>query len=203
MLDAVPYDNAQSDVTSLVVDKFVSGIRSIQRGIAPPGFGYELLESFKKIAMPLKRRVSQLSISTDVESVEITSDISMAIDKIVGPDEIVRGSISGVLEYFNVHAGVNLLRIYPIVGPKKVDCHFPKEQIHKARAAVTKYVSIEGELRYKSSEPFPYAVNVSDIEIFLDEDELPSLFDLRGIAPQATGNLSSEEFVGLMRNGQG
>lgn len=202
VLDAIPLDTAAQDITALVVDKFLSGIRNIQSGISPPGFGYELLESFKKIAAPLKKRVAQLSITTDVESVSVTGDIAEDIDKIVGPDEVVRGSVSGILEYFNIHAGVNHLRIYPIVGARKIDCHFPKELLPKALAGVTKYVSIEGELRYKRSEPFAYAIDASDIEIFPDEDDLPTLLDLRGIAPEATGNLSSEEFVGQMRDGQ-
>jgi len=200
VLDAVPMENARDDLTNLVVDKFVGGLNLIRKGIAPQGFGYELLESFKKIAEPLRKRVSELSISTDSDKAEVTKDIETEIDKIIGPDEITRGSISGTLEYFNIHGGANHFRIYPIVGPRKVDCHFPKDSLQKALAGVTKYVNVEGELRYKSSEPFAYAINVMDIEIFPDDEQLPSILDLRGIAPSATGNLSSEEFVGLIRN---
>ncbi|MDQ3562993.1 MAG: hypothetical protein M3436_02265 [Pseudomonadota bacterium] len=202
VLDAIPTDDSKDDITALVVDKFVGGIKLIQQGISPPGFTYDLFESFKKIAGPLRKRVSELSISTDSETIEVTKEIETYIDKIVGPDELTRGSISGTLEYFNVHAGANLFRIYPIVGPKKVECHFPNELLSKAIAGVTKYVNVEGELRYKSREPFAYAINVIDIEIFPDDQQLPSILDLRGIAPSATGNLTSEEFVGLIRNAQ-
>jgi hypothetical protein len=201
-LDAIPTKDARQDITSLVVDSFVDGIKKIRQGIAPQGFGYETFESFKKLAQPMRKRVTELSIESDGEKAEVTKDIEAEIDKIVGPDEITRGSISGTLEFFNVHAGVNHFRIYPIVGPRKVDCHFTKDLLQKALAGVTRYVNVEGELRYKSAEPFAYAVNVMDIEIFPDEEQLPSIMDLRGIAPRATGDLSSEEFVRSIRDAQ-
>ena len=201
VLDAVPIEQSAQDITRLVVDKFVGGLQQIRRGIAPAGFDYDLLESFKKIGDPLRRRVSELSISTDGETVQVTKEIQQEIDKIVGPDELTRGSISGTLEYFNVHAGANHFRIYPIVGPKKVDCRFPAGMLSKALAGVTKYVNVEGELIYKRSEPFAYAVNVQDIEIFPDEESLPGILDLRGIAPRATGDQSSEDFVRSIRDG--
>ncbi len=202
VLDAVPTDDSKDDLTSLVVDKFVGGIKLIKQGISPPGFTYDVLESFKKIAEPLRKRVSELSITTDGEAVEVTKEIEADIEKIVGPDEITRGSVSGTLEYFNVHAGANLFRIYPVIGPKKVECHFPTDLLSKALAGVTKYVNVEGELRYKRNEPFAYAITVRDIEIFPDDEQLPSILDLRGIAPHATGNLTSEEFVRSIRDAQ-
>ena len=41
---------------------------------------------------------------------------------------------------------------------------------------------------------------MTDIEIYPDEKELPSLFDLCGIAPNASNNLSSEDFIREMRD---
>jgi hypothetical protein len=200
VLDAAPTDDSlRNDVTNLVVDSFVGGIKKIRQGVMPKGFGYELLEAFRKIAQPMKKGVTEVTISTDDDRAEVTTDIEAQIDKLIGPDEIMRGSISGTLEYFNIHGGVNNFRIYPIVGPRKVDCHFATEMLPKALAGVTKYVNVEGELRYKSSEPFAYAINVAGIEIFPDEDQLPSLLDLRGIAPAATGDLTSEDFVRSIR----
>src|SRR5262245_28434734 len=109
VLDAIPTDIAR-DVTDLVVDRFVDGIRQIGRGIAPKNFDSTLFESFKKVAAPLHRRVSTVVVTTDGKSAEVTKEIETEIDKIVGPDEVVRGSIAGTLEYLNVHAQANHFR---------------------------------------------------------------------------------------------
>ena len=40
------------------------------------------------------------------------------------------------------------------------------------------------------------------IEIYPPEDELPTIFDLRGIAPNATGDRKSEDFIRDLRNAE-
>lgn len=118
----------------------------------------------------------------------------------LGPDEVTQGSISGMLELINIHASANTFRIYPIVGPKKVDCHFNKDKLDKAISGINHYVDVSGSLRRKSKDKFPYAMDVIEIEIYPDERELPSIFDLRGIAPNATGDIKSEDFVRRIRD---
>ncbi len=68
------------------------------------------------------------------------------------------------------------------------------------KSAIDRHVQVFGELKYKRWDNFAYAVNVSDLEILPPDDELPSLFDLRGIAPNATGSQTAEEFVRVMRD---
>lgn len=122
------------------------------------------------------------------------------IDVVLDADELEEdGAISGRLEEINLHAGTNAFRIYPSVGPSKVICHFPKDLIGKAITAVNKHVNVYGKLKYKPRERYAQEVTVTDLEIYLDDAELPSLFDLRGIAPNATGGIPSEEFVARIR----
>ena len=54
-------------------------------------------------------------------------------------------------------------------------------------------MTVYGRLRYKSWDKYPYAISADDIAVH----ELPgkSLEDLKGIAPEATGSLTSQEFV--------
>ena len=198
VLEAVPFSMAR-DITPLVIGRFVDGLRRIRGGEIPSDFSYDVLESFKKLAAPLQKRVTQVSIASDGESVEITKSIEADIDRLVGPDEIQRGSISGTLELINIHASANHFRIYPVVGPKKLDCHFPSAMLQLAIQGINKYVRVDGELRYKRREKFPYKADVHSIEIFPDDEALPNIFDIRGIAPNATGEVSSEEFVSGLR----
>ncbi len=191
------------DVSALIADRFVDGIKNIKRGIIPEDYDSDLLESFKKIGPRIQKNqrkfFSQVSIATDSDKVEVEQSLESEIDTIVGPDEIVQGSVSGTLELINIHAQ-NTFRIYPIIGPPKVDCHFKSDQLYNAIAGINHYVNVTGALRYKRRDKFPYAINDAEVEVYPDEQELPSIFDLKGIAPDATGSLKSEDFVRKLRD---
>jgi hypothetical protein len=60
-------------------------------------------------------------------------------------------------------------------------------------------VRVDGTLRYKWLSPYPYAVTATDIEIYPPEDQLPTIMELRGIAPDATEGLKAEEFIEKIR----
>lgn len=119
--------------------------------------------------------------------------------KVIGPDELVLGSVNGVLEAINIH---NTLRfnVYPLVGPKKVVCSFPASMKSDVIAAIDRYVSVSGTLRYKHWSDFPHAMEAQSIDVFKEDRELPTLADLRGIAPEATGDLMSEDFIEAIRD---
>ena len=106
----------------------------------------------------------------------------------------------GMLEQINIHGRAHLFVIYPTVGAREVRCSFPPELQKRAIEGIGKYVGVSGKLRYKKRDRFPNAVDVAGIEIHPEEKELPSIFDLRGIAKGATGNLSSEKFIRNLRN---
>ncbi len=72
--------------------------------------------------------------------------------------------------------------------------------MNNAIAGINHYVNVKGALRYKRRDKFPYAVNDAEIEVYPDEQKLPSIFDLKGIAPDATGDLKSEDFVRKLRH---
>jgi hypothetical protein len=58
---------------------------------------------------------------------------------------------------------------------------------------VDKYVTVFGRLRYKTWDRYPYAITADDIEVH--DVAATTLDDLKGIAPHATGNLTTQEFV--------
>ncbi|EDN68927.1 hypothetical protein BGP_4210 [Beggiatoa sp. PS] len=82
-----------------------------------------------------------------------------------------------------------------MLGAQNILCDFPKTLLQKAIAAIGHYVNVAGQYHYKYEHPYPYYVKVTEIEIYPDENQLPHLFDLRGIAPNATNGLNSEDFV--------
>lgn len=123
------------------------------------------------------------------------------VTDIIGPDEIVEGSLTGMLEWLNIHNNNNTFHIYPITGPTKVNCHFTKEWRDTVINGIDKNVTVYGELRYKKRENFPYAVNVRHIEIHPDDSELPTLGSLRGMMVNQTG-LGAADFIRSLRDAE-
>jgi len=105
-----------------------------------------------------------------------------------------------VLEAINVHDGANVFRIFPDVGPSRVTCHFPSLLERDAVQAIRRFVEVTGILRYKAAADYPHEIEVRALEVLPLEEDLPSLEDLRGSAPDCTGHLLSEEFVRGLRD---
>ena len=111
------------------------------------------------------------------------------------------GTVDGKLEKINIHNGVNTFRIYSELSVMPyVDCKFPSELCEQAQSALGRYVSVLGECFYRPGAPFPYKVTVREMNILPPTADLPTLSDLYGIAPNATGGLSSEDFVRKLRD---
>lgn len=192
---------ASVDNCFIVINGFFHGMKSILTGTVPHDYTYTLLESFKKIGNKLHNH-TELNLMWENESLEVNGRLVKAVEELLGEDEIIEESMSGTLEMLNLHGKRKLFRIYPVLGPEKVDCYFPHRLEKKAIAGINRYVNVEGKFKYKNRFPYPYEARVTEIEIYPDEDTLPTLGALRGIAPNATGKLSSEEFIRRMRDNE-
>lgn len=199
VLGVYPIDPAE-DYSEELVENFSMGMKEISHGRIPPNYDYEILESYKEICKKIDKGISYLVINTNGDSHNITEDFQSRIQLIQGPDELVRGSISGKIEAINLHGGANEFRIFPNVGPKRLTCHFPKRLIEQAVASVNKHATVYGSMKYKSRSKYPHEINIDSIEISPSVETLPTLSQLRGIAPNLTGGISSEEFVRKQRD---
>ena len=186
-----------------VIQEFIRNLRQISKGPRLPENerrDLAALEAYKALSLTAERHVRSLSIKAGRTEVAITETFRRNIDQIIGPDEVSQGSMTGVLEAVNLH---NTLRfnIYPVVGPKKVTCTFEPETREQVIRALDRYVHVYGNLRYKRWAPFPHAIDVHRVEVYPPDSELPRIADLRGIAPDATGEMSSEDFIEELRDG--
>lgn len=184
---------------SRTVKQFVTNLSQVARGKRPARADLTALQSYQNLTSMLKQHVGKVEIKNGAKAVAIDSRFATKIAKIIGPDELAEGSMFGMLEWLNLHHA-NRFHIYPTVGPTKVDCDFPVELRPQVIAAVDTYVQVSGQLRYKHLEKFPYAINVSHIEPLPPEDKLPTLYDLRGVAPAATGETSAANFIRALRD---
>lgn len=201
VLEAIP--TADSDKTfndsDKIMTKFLDVIEGINNGSADENLDSHVLENFAKIGFGFRRKISKIVLVSDDRIIPIDRTFTAQVTQILGEDQVIDGSIEGTLEMINIHAGRNRFEIYPTIGPKKVRCHFPKAIQNDAIAGVGKYINVAGKIRHRERDRYPYRVDVESIEIYPSEDELPSIFDLKGIAPELTGPLSSEEFLRKIR----
>ena len=182
------------------VGSFFSNLRQIvEKNQLPKGIDLAALEAYRDIGTMLDRHISQITISGMDAEIQIGKSFNSKVVEIIGPDEIIEGSVSGRLEWINIH-NTGRFHIYPIVGAKKVICDFPETLKGKVKVAIDQEVEVFGGLRYKRMERYPYAVTVSDLIVLPDDSELPMLCELRGIAPNATDGQSPADFVESMRH---
>jgi hypothetical protein len=199
-IEALPYDPGH-DVSAQVVARFMGIVSSIDAdGSLPESVPTSILAALREMAVPVGRTLARVSVESNARSVSLNRAFRLSLDRLLLPEETFPGSIRGMLEAINVHEGANVMRVYPDVGPSKVSCHFGAELQDAAISGVGKFVQVTGTLVYKAAAPYPHKINVDALQVFPESHELPTLTELRGSAPNATGALPSEEFVRSLRN---
>jgi len=161
----------------------------------------DLLEDIRNLARPVGKTVKNTTLIFNDHVLDLTPIIAAKVDRALAVDEECEGSVEGMLEQINIHLGANTFHIYPEVGPRKLTCRFPSRLHDDAISAVGRRVEIFGTLHYRIGATFPHQIAVAQIEVFPPDSELPNWDDLRGRAPDATGDLSSEAFVRELRSG--
>ncbi|MCZ2154797.1 MAG: hypothetical protein LC114_12990 [Bryobacterales bacterium] len=164
-----------------IAEKLISTLNQIENGRKIPAQARDLaaLEAYRSVGTILKG--DALSISSNGKEVAIDEKFSRNIEKIIGPDQVIEGSITGRLLAINLH-NTTRFEIYPPAGPPKVACDFVRTIKPKVIEGLDRNVRVVGRLRYKHWAPFPHAITAEDLEVFLPNNELPTLMSLRGLA---------------------
>lgn len=188
------------ELPAKVVEKFFRSVEEIrERGSLPRDFDYQTAEAYRQIISPQKRHVSNLTLGNTGRKVAIDSQYQQRIAKAIGPDEFAEGSIAGTLDTVKLH-NVTTFEVFPVIGPKRVVCHFQPSMKEDVKQALERYVCVYGRLRYKHWDPFPHAIDAVRVDVYPDEEELPRLSEMRGAFPGLTRGVQSVEFVDRVRN---
>ncbi len=200
VLEARTYPNRQ-DVRPQIFETFRKTLESIEAGNIPDDIDYALLEDLKGLTAPIGTEIRNLSLRVNGGEFGLSEEFAKRIDLHLSEFDTCYGTVEGMLEKINVHAAANVFTIYPNVGPRSVTCHFSNDLEEKALSAVKRRVAVSGLIKYRRKLPFPHHIDATDIEIYGSESELPGFEDLRGIAPDATGDMPSEKFIREFRDG--
>lgn len=191
VMEAVRGDNSRG-----IDPAFSSGIAAIALdGKAPAHFDRHVFDALKEFSGVIGKSIRSATIEMGGESILIDVPARKRIEAVYGPDTSSEGTLDGMLEVVNVHGRQNTFGLYPVVGANRVSCRFDEGLLSSIRPALGKYVAIEGKLKYRWREKFPYEAFVTKIDVLEGWDEQPSFTDILGMAPDATGGLPSEEFT--------
>jgi hypothetical protein len=188
------------DQRHALLERFFSVLGRVESGSLQGRFDYPMLASIRDMTRPVGRTLAALKVSGMGKVIPFDERFRANIETVLAPEQTYPGTIRGVLEAINVHDGANVFRIFPDVGPSKVACHFPASLERDAVQAIRRFVEVTGILKYKTAADYPHEVEVRGLEVLPLEEDLPSLSDLRGTAPECTGALLSEEFIRSLRD---
>jgi hypothetical protein len=191
----------QPYVGRAIIESLGRVTQALENGDDLSGLDADLLEDIRGFAKPVGKSVASVTLLFNDHQFDLTPNVISKVDAALAVDEECAGAIEGMLEQINLHDGANIFHVYPEIGPRKVTCHFPPKLLDDAVSAVGRKVEVYGILRYRSGARFPHQVHVTQIDAFPPESELPDWEDVRGMAPDATGDMSSEAFVRELRDG--
>ena len=199
-IEEVPLDEERAEFADgHVIDAFYETLYALQnRRETPVNFDYYALQKFKGLE-PSSTGVTEIIFSRNGDNLPLTAGLSDNIEFILGEDEYEEGSVTGMLQHVNVYGRQKIFTIYPSAGEPRLKCTFTESLRERVVEAVDRYVEVFGTLKYRGAGFYPYLMLADEIEIFPDESTLPSAGELFGIAPNATGEKSSEEFVRDLR----
>jgi hypothetical protein len=181
---------------------FKSALKAIAKATEiPAGITAAVLKHIRDLCVPIGGSVSTDEIEIDGETIVLDLAFRANVAKIQDLDRVERGMfIKGFVETMNIHDSNKTFFVYPVIGPEKVKCIFRQDLRDKAKDAFGKFVMVHGDFKYEWREKHPYEIAVTEIE-FIEEAVGFDGRALRGAAPDATGDLSAEEFIHRKRHG--
>lgn len=173
--------NPDLDVSGILASQFLETVISLNSDAPLERADADVLSAIRDLARPAGKSLSAVHILRGEKRAVLGPDTVSRIDGMLAPERQYPGKLAGMLEYLNIHGAKNLFRIYPDVGPKRVDCEFSNALTTSAVEAVGHFVMVHGTLHEREIARFPHRLVVSSIVVQPSADEAPRLIDLLGI----------------------
>ncbi len=194
----------EEDFAEQIASKFVEGISKICQDVAtPPLFSVDSVNGLLRIVRILKRSGDQfLNVSLpDLEKrALLMADSEPRLVALRGVSRKVLGAVEGRLELVSIHRPYRRFNVYHSITDKAIKCTLPEEMEQTVIQSLGKRVAVSGTVAYNTLGE-PLNVEVSRIRPLSEREALPSIDDVLGIAPDFTGDLSTEDYLRSLRVG--
>jgi hypothetical protein len=190
----------KKDIVQRCHSRFFGEISAIKRREpVSPDIDNRLLEHLRDLTIGIGQDFKTVTISNGHERVELDREFETNLKTLLDEEDVSYGGIEGMLEAVNIHGAARRVWIYPKIGEERVRCDFLPGTSDQIKEALGHHVRVTGLKFFRATSPFPFRINVKELEVVSDE-KIVSLNQLSGIAPDATGEMSSVEFVRRIRN---
>ena len=138
------------------------------------------------------------SKATD-DTARISHPMAKQINQLLQKERISVGSIEGKLELISVHEGSRKFNVYHDVTGRAVQCDLPRDLERQVVEALGNRVIVSGAI-HRNLNGTPVRVRVEGLRVLPVRSEEPTIDELMGSIPDLTGDLSTEEFVRMIRD---
>lgn len=185
---------------SYVVRSLTTNLRIIaNRKRLPAKIDVPVLDSYREIAAPAEKHNIEVQIQAGAHAVIVGRKFRDTVEGLLGSNEYSYGSVSGRLEAINLHDRNRRFQLFPIIGASRVIGTFRTKDRRAFAGAVDKYITVYGRLYYKTWDKHPYRISADGITVH-EVEPGPTLEDLQGISPEATGDLTTQEYIDDLRD---
>ena len=108
------------------------------------------------------------------------------------------GAVEGRLELASLPGEGRCFNVCHGVTGVAVKCELPREMENELVPNLGSIVTVSGLVSYNATGE-PISVAVDRIRAFEEENTLPSIHDMIGLAPDITGELTTEEYIRELR----
>lgn len=194
--------NPAVDARVRVVSGFMRSAQMLEEsGTVLPNFDRPMLEILKETAEQARRQAVRIGLRSGPYQVFFDAKLERRVEHLLAQEEGVFGSIEGVLERVNFHAGANVCTVFPLYGPDRINCYFGSDLRDAVNDAVLRHVRVTGMIWSDKRDGLPHRVDMEEIEMLTVPANRPSLSELRGIVPGLMGELTMHEFLRESRDG--
>jgi len=188
---------------AVVVHEFMTFLSAVRaRTVEVTSQKAKLVGHLRKLVSGVGDRYARLWLEgPSYPAIYLDEEVSKALDHVLPDIRRELGSVKGVVKRYSGVGKQPYFKIVPPVGGVEIKCVFPPEMLAQAAAAVERNATVEGELKYYEDDFWPHEVRVQSIAVHSHDAELPTLTELVGSDPNATGDLNSVDFVRELRNG--
>lgn len=173
----------------------------VEKAATPINLEREVFDTIKDFASVVGKGVNSTIVVAAGNEIKFDIIAKDRIEGVFGQDYVREGTADGMLEAVNIHGKINNCALYPLIGPRRINCRFEDGLFRQVKPALGKYVMVEGLLKYRWREKFPHAADITKVHALPSWEEQPNFETILGMAPNATQGEPSEDFVKARRYG--
>lgn len=181
-LEGVPNEKVQPPQIAEVLTIVEAGMTNIVKMPERPNYFSDLaLESAKKLAKLAEPDIFMIQLGINSQRIDLNQHLVANVDEIIGGKYKSFGTVEGILKAIDLSRNP-LFRVYDLLTNKSVRCYFDHQStsMDLIKKALEQRVAISGLITSREDGD-KISINVEDIEIFPQEDELPTIAEIIGI----------------------